>query len=139
MTGNRPGRNLLIERLFVKWTRPMTMPQMMKATCLTNATIWRYVKRMLDAQPREAHIVRWTHPKRGPQTFVPVYKRGDGLDAPRPEEKSVAQRSRDYRERQSGGEREDRLARKRARHWASKPARRDHTVAALFGGANANG
>lgn len=132
------GRNLLIERLLSKWTKPMTMPQMCKKTGLSEPTVWRYVHRMLEVHPgplpRQAHIAEW---KRTHWAQVAVYARGPGIDAIKPPMLTGAQASsRNYRKERENELREKAEIQTR-REWMNEPVRRDPLTTAFFGESHA--
>jgi hypothetical protein len=143
-TKRRRYRNLLIERLLEKWDGPMTLSQLSLASGLSTTTIHRYIKRMTadypGPLPRQAHVHAWVRDESAARKPIAIYARGPGEDAVcKIKAKTDQQRLHEYRARQrKSGDWEDRKAAERARHWANKPARRDVTVAALFGNANAN-
>lgn len=125
-----PGRPNVRE--LVKAGLPGTPTAVLRKTGLGRTTIWRHITALHEQG--ECFISGWQRCEYGgPAT--PIYSPGPGKDKPctlKP--LTEAQKSRRYRRKaRKNGTWEDRLKQQRARHHATKPARRDPIIEALFG------
>lgn len=110
----------LSQRKLVEDALPGTAVRIMKESGLGRTTVWRWVRQMMDADPREAHIGRW---ERTIGASAPVYVKGPGKDAKRPKPFTIAQLSARHRAlARSDGRWDFRLALNRAR-WAANGGR----------------
>ena len=125
-------RSLLIVRMLDVFNAPMTQVELCAEAGLAQATVSRYLKRMMEATPREAHISAWAEFVYEGRVFhSAVYSRGPGENAECPTP-AVAKRQEKRARRTTRQVRTDR--REEAVTRASdKPPQRDALTAALFG------
>lgn len=110
------GSVLSLRRL-VEDALPGTAVEIMAKSGLGRTTVSRWVKQMMDAEPREAHIGRW---ERTIGASAPVYVKGPGKDAKRPKPFTSKQLCARHRALcRKDGRLEFRKAMNRAR-WAAK-------------------
>lgn len=114
-----------------KFEAPMTQHELMAATELTQASVSRFLHAMMDAEPKQAHIVDWRLARKEGGPPIAVYAPGPGDDAECTLRKlSGAERTR--RHRRNKQHLQELAEARKASVRAAEP-RHHYLTAALFG------
>jgi hypothetical protein len=120
-------------RLTDLFTKPATQTELCQLTGLRQAVVSRYLRVLLDAEPRGAHIGDWRRAK-GSGPPVAIYSPGPGEDVECTIRAfSVKERVRRFRDRKvkAAEELERKQAEAARREW--RPPGRDFLTECLFG------